>query len=247
MFLLCYQVAKAQDDFPVEKIDHVTKDSTYTVNALKVDDSKINLRSFDTTVVENYRKNPQYEYEKEIPKNISFWDRLKAWLLQKLLFAKWSEQDGNYFKYTFYAFAALLATWAIIKLMGMDIFGGFYTKDAAKTSTKGEWLEDNIHEIDFEKEIENAINKENYKVAVRLFYLFTLKKLSDKSLIQWEINKTNHDYSHELLKTTKGQQLKQEFDQATYYFEYVWYGDFKVDFRQFEEAKQLYRQFIGRI
>lgn len=225
----------------------VKTDKQYELSTLADDTAKISIREFKQEDIEAYRKKPEYDYEKEVAEDISFWDRLKMWLIRKLLFMKWGENDGNYIKYTFYTFAALVITWAIIKLIGMDIFNLFYFKKAKPTQTSGEWLENDIHQIDFEKEINEAITKNDYKIAVRLFYLFTLKKLTDKNLIQWEINKTNHDYSYELQKTVKGQQIKLDFEKATYYFEYVWYGDFKVNATQFDQAQELYKQFIKKI
>jgi hypothetical protein len=52
-------------------------------------------------------------------------------------------------------------------------------------------LNENIHEIDYDQDIKEAIAAGNYSLAVRLLYLQTLKTLSDNALIKWNINKTN--------------------------------------------------------
>jgi hypothetical protein len=243
----------------VEKIDSVIneikdkqtliiKDSLLNnLSSLSKDSLKRDVRLFDKADIEKYKADATYEYEKIVPKDISFWDRLKMWLFRKLLQREWGENDGKYITNTIYAITAIIVLWAIIKLAGMDVFSLFYLKNNTKNELTGEWLNDNIHVIDFEKQIAEAIAKKDYKISVRLFYLFTLKKLTDKKLIDWEINKTNHEYSLELLKTVKGHQIRQDFEQATYYFEYVWYGDFKVNEEQFAQAQELYQQFMKRI
>ncbi|MEI7487385.1 MAG: hypothetical protein WCJ72_08235 [Chryseobacterium sp.] len=52
-----------------------------------------------------------------------------------------------------------------------------------------------------------------------------LKKLSDKKSINWNPEKTNKDYVTEL----KVPNLKNEFSNLSYIFEYVWYGEFSID------------------
>lgn len=54
--------------------------------------------------------------------------------------------------------------------------------------------------------IEEAIANRNYRFALRLNYLRSLKILSDKEIINWKIDKTNHEFigeiKHSNLKST---------------------------------------------
>jgi hypothetical protein len=49
---------------------------------------------------------------------------------------------------------------------------------------------DNIHEINFDKLIQQSAAQQDYRLAVRFWYLKMLKVMSDADLIHWEISKT---------------------------------------------------------
>ena len=87
-----------------------------------------------------------------------------------------------------------------------------------------------LQNIGYEEQIKRAEAQGNYRLSVRLYYLWTLKKLIDNDLIQFHIKKTNKDYCQELLgKTVSGGTVYDDFSQCTQYYNYVWFGEFKVD------------------
>ena len=98
-------------------------------------------------------------------------------------------------------------------------------------------LDENIHEMDFEKLIEEAAAKKDYRGGVRLLFLYALKMLSDKNHIHWDQGKTNHDYIDEL----KQDELKPGFSDLNYYFEYAWYGNFKVNAETFDHVRDIFK------
>jgi hypothetical protein len=98
---------------------------------------------------------------------------------------------------------------------------------------------ENIHEINFDEEIEKAIASHNYRLAVRLLYLRSLKQLSDNGLIQWQPEKTNSVYVYELNNPS----VRQSFVSLTRQFEYVWYGGFNIDGAAFGNINQLFQNF----
>lgn len=83
----------------------------------------------------------------------------------------------------------------------------------------------------------------NYRLAVRLLYLQTLKHLSDKEIIDWQPNKTNLAYVAEV----QNGQGYEEFTPLTHQFEYVWYGDFKLDKSAYEHIQLAFQQFNNRL
>jgi len=97
-------------------------------------------------------------------------------------------------------------------------------------------LDENIHEMDFDKLIEDALMKKDYRGGVRLVFLYSLKMLSDKNLIHWDQGKTNHDYLDEL----KQDELRGGFNDLNLYFEYAWYGNFTINAETFAHVQQIF-------
>ena len=119
------------------------------------------------------------------------------------------------------------------------MLGYLFPKKAQSSDLDYATLEENIHEIDFDLAVEDAVNQRNFRLAVRLLYLQTLKRLTDSGQINYKPDKTNRKYVHEL--TNKPFQA--DFEALTRQFEFVWYGDFPVDEIQFGQIRQQFQQF----
>lgn len=87
-----------------------------------------------------------------------------------------------------------------------------------------EYTTDNIFEINFDRDIQQAIDAKNFRLAVRLMYLRTLRDLSDRKLISYTHEKTNSDYLFQLAGTT----YYKNFFRLTRSFDYTWYGQFEL-------------------
>jgi len=95
--------------------------------------------------------------------------------------------------------------------------------------------EENIHHIDFEKEIDTALQVKDYRLAIRLLYLHTLRFLSDNKLIEWQIHKTPTEYLYEI----SDKEMKQPFRLLTNHFLQVRYGNYQASFELFETMHDL--------
>ena len=102
---------------------------------------------------------------------------------------------------------------------------------------------ENVHELDFDTLIEEAKNQSNYRLATRLYYLKTLKRLSDSGLINWQKNKTNFEYYYEL----KGEERRKQFYNLTRLFESVWYGNLEISETTFNENLETFTGFLQTI
>lgn len=91
---------------------------------------------------------------------------------------------------------------------------------------------EDIHEIDFEKEVKEAQKNQNFRLAIRWSYLWTLKKMDDKKMIDWKPKKTNQDYTREL----KSKNHKKTFKKLTYIFDYTWFGNFAITDSIYQET-----------
>ena len=119
----------------------------------------------------------------------------------------------------------------ILKVNAYRIFYG----DAALPISH-QAIDENIHEMDFDRLIHDALAKQDYRLGVRLLFLFALKMLSDKNHIHWMQGKTNHDYLNEL----SAGDVKKGFSELNYFFEYAWYGNFLVTDGMYARVKQTF-------
>ncbi len=76
----------------------------------------------------------------------------------------------------------------------------------------------------YDRFIHEAEQKENYNQATRYWYLKTLKNLKDLEMIQYSPDKTNQEYISEM----KESQNLDHFRELTRNYEYVWYGEFRL-------------------
>lgn len=91
-------------------------------------------------------------------------------------------------------------------------------------------VEQYIHETDLRQFLQEALNQQNYPLAVRLYYLQVIKNLSVKKAIDWSPEKTNRDYQRELSVHPHAP----AFREATLVYERVWYGNQVLDAVQFK-------------
>nr|WP_230688324.1 DUF4129 domain-containing protein [Hymenobacter jeongseonensis] len=92
---------------------------------------------------------------------------------------------------------------------------------------------ENIHAVDYAARIAEAEEAGNFRLAIRLGYLEVLKHLTDRGFIQWQPDKTNHAY---LAEITTGP-LRDAFRSITRQFEYVWYGELRLNAALYEQAR----------
>jgi hypothetical protein len=198
---------------------------------LRIDSSKVDARNFSSSALNKYRNDPEFDYHTN-PERETWWDRFWEWLWHIIenLFSgsKTSQTQSNTpLKYVLLALIVGLLGYLITKIVGVQNIFNRASKDIALPYTES--LE-NINAITFEEEIEKAIANRNYRLAVRLLYLRSLKQLNDAHLIDWQIEKTNSAYLNEL---TNNEQ-RRSFSILTRQFEYVWYGDFPIDGQLFQ-------------
>jgi hypothetical protein len=205
---------------------------------LATDTGVVALRQLDKGAIGNYKKQPEFNYHEEKYNGPSLWSRFWKWFWS--LFDSVKVTKTAWFwvviKYLFIGAGIAALLFLILKLSGIDI-NIFRSKPYAPLAYSE--FEENIHEIDFDTEVEKAAAVNNYRLAVRLLYLKVLKQLSDNGLINWQINKTNTHYASELTNTEQ----QAAFKQLTRQFEYVWYGDFLINSDIYKKISPLFQNF----
>ena len=203
---------------------------------IKNDSSKIAVRNFDQQKIKSYRGKAEFQYNDAAPAE-SLWDRFWKWFWNLINSLMTDGSAGGFIKYSVITVLAGLVIFAVIKTAGVDL--RILLGRSKPTQIPFSESHDNIHEIDFNEQIQQAINNGNYRLAVRLCYLSSLKKLSDQSLISWQPEKTNQPYIGEI----EDDSIKKQFSRLTRQFEYIWYGEFFIDKDNFAGIKSDFDQF----
>jgi len=199
---------------------------------VKIDAVEHTMRSIDTTTLTPYQNDPAFNYNEQVVP-VGWWEVFKQWLnefIQRLFSSKGSAIT---FKWFIILVGVTALLFLIYKLAGMDLLRIFSRKGATQVPT-ADIIEENIHIIDFNEEIRAAIEKGNFRLAVRLLYLQSLKILTDKQLIDWQPDKTNQRYIDELNEAV----YQAHFAHLTGQFEYIWYGGFSVREADFGRIRQ---------
>lgn len=212
---------------------------------VRKDTTAVALRYFDTVAIQALKKQPEFQYNDNIETSPSLWRRFWNWL--KSLFkpmkigthaSKFWIVLGYVIKYLLIIGGLAAVVFLSLKLAGMDMLNVFRRKPVSANLEYSELFED-IHEINFDDEIEKAIAQPNYRLAVRLLYLRSLKHLSDAGLIKWQPEKTNSAYVDELSNSEQ----KRFFKILTLQFEYVWYGEFTINAQAFNKINAAFTDF----
>jgi hypothetical protein len=230
------------------------KKSTPAIRSLQVktDSSKINIRQFDSAAIKNYRNSHDFNYFTK-KADVTWWDRFWAWVwgvwenfwgwvgdLLRKIFGNTNagKNAGSVMEVIIIGSAVFLIVYLVLKLIGID-FLKFFKKNQSTTDVPYSEKLENIHQINFDESIENALAIKDYRLAVRLLYLRCLKQLSEANLINWKIEKSNSAYLNELKDETQ----RRKFQIVTRQFEYVWYGDFPVNGDIFRNINIAFQEF----
>lgn len=233
--------------FFIIPIQGQTSVDTTLVKNIVVDTSAIEQIYFNENFKDKYNDKP-FIYEEKSPVK-SLWDRFEEWFIQWLK-RNFDVQDSKnattilgYTVNTIAVILILLVIFLIVKAIlnkeGTWIFG-------SKSDTsliRYDEIEKNLHLVDFEKLIKDSINSGEHRLSIRYYYLFLLKKMSEKQLIEWDVEKTNSDYIYEI----KSPQLKANFEYLSYLYNYIWYGEFELSLQEFEKAKKAFDTTIQSI
>lgn len=145
-------------------------------------------------------------------------------------------------------------TWWLLAVVGAIVVGvgiwyvwrfhpGLFMRKGSEQETNDN-TEDTIYGVDFDAAITEALGRENYREAVRMVYLRTLKALSDTSQIDWQPFKTPSQYVHEFadacsLRSGGAAANPAAFRTLTAHFLRVRYGNFPATRPLYDEVENL--------
>lgn len=205
---------------------------------IKTDQDTITQRHFENNFKQKYT-DEKFVYEFKAPER-NAWDRFKEWLYE-LFRDLFNLTDKSKAINNIDIFVRILAVLLIIYVVYLIVKaiinkegGWIFGKSNNSKIIEYEDVENNIHLVDFKKLISAAEKEGDVRLATRYYYLWLLKKMSEVSIIDWNPEKTNADYSYEI----KNQTLKDKFNYLSYLYNYVWYGEFEIDNDTYKKTKQ---------
>ncbi len=190
------------------------------VHDLTYDSSKLEVRSFDQSKLESLKNEKAFQYDFNDVAVETWYQRLWRKIIEWL--GRISEL-GLIFQIVLYTVLLFILILLILSLMGVSVTSLFYKKPASFAIPVHE-NDINIHEVNFDQLIHNAVHNQDFRHAIRYGYLKILKLLHDAHFTCWERNKTNRQYIREI----QSDDLKNLFSEICRDYEYAWYGNFNI-------------------
>jgi len=100
-----------------------------------------------------------------------------------------------------------------------------------------------IPKTELELMLERALAEGNYREAVRIYFIFIIKDLSEKEWIRWEKKKTNMSYLIEM----RSRSQYDLFNEAVSVFEFVWYGNYKIEKPDFQNLEPKFKSLLNSL
>lgn len=208
---------------------------------IRIDSSNVKVRVPAKNALGSYRLSRDFIYDDKPEaenQDFSVWKWIRS-QLRKLFQTKAMAYVFNNMKYIIIGAAALLVLFIIRKL---SLTGLIYRQDKSSLSFP-EGAGGDAENVNPDILIAEAVEKKEYRNAIRYCYIKALRQLEGRALIDWQLNKTNSQY----LKELSNAELKKHFAKLTLVFEKTWYGGAPVQESHFAEAKQLFDAFYQAV
>ncbi len=215
------------------------------------DTETIAHKKFEQEKIDHYKKSDEFIYvvEKSEPSILEkIWNWCKR-VLKKILSYLFDDISPavGFLKIVFKTLPYIIATLVLyfimkffLKVNARNIFEGKNKKTIIKITDEEELIKDkNLPNL-----IKTAIIDKNYNLAIRYYYLLTIKKLSENEIILWQQEKTNEDYIREI---SSHKNISNDFKELTYIYDYAWYGEFIISHEKFLKAEIKFNNLITKI
>ena len=139
---------------------------------------------------------------------------------------------------------------AVVVLLLRRLTGGrqITSSKSSPASIAGNMEVQGAEELDFTNDrlrglIREAVLKQDFRLATRLYYLTILQQLSIGNLIAWQKQKTNRDYANEIKHTN----FFRDFLSVTNNFERIWYGREPLPKEAFNKVEEQFKNLSDKI
>ncbi len=237
-----------EDAIEAEVVQEALNNQEQTYNdprgILRYDDASQKPVPIAKETISNFKEDELFNYKEALPED-TWWTRFK----QKIndiyrAFIRWltggNEASGVWrvivevLPYLLLLGFITLIVWIFTKMDSGTLL--MEKINAPETALSND--EELINRKDLQELIDHALSNGNYRLAVRFYYLLILQKMSSQNLIEWQVQKTNHDYIYEL----EHREQRDHFTKVTAIYDYIWYGNFEVDKNAFAKAETSFKK-----
>ncbi|WMJ71900.1 DUF4129 domain-containing protein [Cytophagaceae bacterium ABcell3] len=195
-------------------------------------------RFFDKEKIEEYRANKQFAYTlDDAPRSPSWLERLLNYIFGDGDFSGMA----NVGEVLLWVAILALIVFVVFKLLKVD-FASLWRSDAnvpAINSEEGELPST----PDLQMLLEKAVETQDFRNAVRYYYLIILQELGQRNFIRWAAEKTNRDYLSEI----KNPSLKPGFRNVSSVFDHIWYGGFELSEERYKQIDHSFADFLHKL
>lgn len=189
-----------------------------------------NDRGFDEEYLHNLNKSEAYNYDKTIEVKSGQNPLLE---ILGLILSGLAWFLNSVFGYMIIAFLIGLLIWMLIR-NSKNIFEKKKSKEKEKLIVLDPV---EVEEKDYNKLINAALKKGDFRFAIRFGFLSCLKYLHKNECLEWKMDKTNLDYLMEI-----PHDLHVHFNSMTLIYEQVWYGGFKANKELFDALTSKFHE-----
>lgn len=221
------------------------QDSISSEKEITYDQQNINPVEFNEETIATYKNEPSFNYER-IPQE-NWWTYFKTWV---------GKLWGQFMEWLLGSYTASGILGFLIRILPYLVAVGIFAfvvwlfvklnPAAAVLEQKRETRvglsddEEILEREDIAELMKKARQAENYRLAVRYYYLLILKNMRDLKLIDYQFQKTNEEYLSEIVSVS----TKEQFKNITYIYDFIWYGDFPVTETDFRKVEKDFAQIL---
>ncbi len=178
----------------------------------------------------------------------SYLERLGNWFKDVLsnifnVKSQSANQIFNVLKKLFWFAVIIGVIYLIVKIILKKEIRWIFKRNKEEKQSLNFEIGENISEVDFKALISEAASNNDFRSAIRYYYLFLLKKLNQFNVIEYDPQKTSFDYQNEVEES----KYNSDFSKATYYYTYIWYGEFAIDEKEYKQTSSVFDELLKQV
>ncbi|NJW52821.1 DUF4129 domain-containing protein [Salinimicrobium oceani] len=199
---------------------------------------------FSEKTLKRFKEDPAFNYT-EVTAEDNWWTKFKRYVrLHWQRFLDW--MFGDYEAPLLLAiFLDILPYLLLGLLLALILYlftkinpGNHFFGTPAEVEVHFEEEEKIIRNRNIKKLIENALAKENYRLAVRYHFLYALQQLSRQEIVIYDSSKTDEEYVKEIQLPA----LQAQFKKVNRIYDFVWYGNFAPTSENYQKIRKEFEK-----